>query len=170
MPTQWRLHAPNPARARLAIPGQLKRVECRDEQTRPIDAREGGPSGILSPGGARRRSGRLLAGGVGVGGVSEAVSHEVEGEDGEYDEQAGRQQPRGVGDRLEVLRLENSTPQLMAGWRKPSPRKLSAVSAMMMARVVVAMMSLMNVGSMWRNMRRSWLDRTGCRATRRGSG
>ncbi len=48
-----------------------------------------------------------------------------------------------------------STPQLIAGGRMPSPRKLSEVSLMIiagMASVLVAMMWLRNVGTMWRRM------------------
>ena len=45
----------------------------------------------------------------------------------------------------------SSTPQLMAGGRRPRPRKLSAVSLMIIAgsaSVVAAMMWLRNVGTM----------------------
>ena len=49
------------------------------------------------------------------------------------------------------------TPQLMAGGRRPSPRKLRPVSARIipgMARVAVAMMWLLMAGTMWRRMTR----------------
>ena len=49
----------------------------------------------------------------------------------------------------------------MAGGRSPRPRKLSAVSLMIMAgmaRVVAAMMWLMKTGTMWRKMMRNWLQ------------
>ena len=53
------------------------------------------------------------------------------------------------------------TPQLIAGGRRPSPRKLSDVSLMMIAgiaSVVAAMMWLMNDGTMWRKMIRDLLQ------------
>ena len=52
------------------------------------------------------------------------------------------------------------TPQLMAGGLRPSPRKLSDVSLMMIAgraRVVAAIMWLMKDGTMCLNIMRSWL-------------
>ena len=57
----------------------------------------------------------------------------------------------------------SSTPQLIAGGRRPRPRKLSDVSLMIMAgraRVVAAMMWLVNDGTMWRKMIRDWLQPT----------
>ena len=55
----------------------------------------------------------------------------------------------------------SSTPQLIAGGRRPSPRKLSDVSLMIIAgiaSVVAAMMWLMNEGTMWRKMIRDLLQ------------
>ena len=55
----------------------------------------------------------------------------------------------------------SSTPQLIAGGRRPRPRKLSDVSLMMIAgiaSVVAAMMWLMNEGTMWRKMIRDLLQ------------
>jgi len=52
--------------------------------------------------------------------------------------------------RLDVLACWRSTPQLMAGGRRPNPRKDSEVSLMIMAgmaRVVAAMMWLRKRGS-----------------------
>ena len=57
----------------------------------------------------------------------------------------------------------NKTPQLMAGGRRPRPRKLRAVSLTIIAgraRVVAAMIWLMNDGTMCTKMVRIWLHPT----------
>ena len=86
--------------------------------------------GIMSRrrnGPGRPRSPRLIqaASAVGVASVAEAVADEAEGEHRHHHEQAGDQEPGGV---REVSPSLSSAPQLTAGGRMPSPRKLSEVS------------------------------------------
>ena len=64
------------------------------------------------------------------------------------------------------------TPQLIAGGRRPRPRKLRAVSLMIMAgraSVVAAMMWLMNDGTMCTKMVRIWVHPTSRAETTKSS-
>ena len=96
-----------------------------------------------------------LTSGVGIGCVAEAVSHEIEAKDGDDDQSTWNKKPWSESNRLEVLGLPQEDTPTDGGCRMPNPRKLREVSAMIIAgtaRVVAAMMWLMNDGTMWRNM------------------
>jgi len=67
---------------------------------------------------------------VGIGGVAETVTDEVERQHRNDHSQARDQKPGRLRNRLNILSLLEQHAQLMAGGRMPSPKKLSEVSLM----------------------------------------
>ena len=86
---------------------------------------------------------------VGVGGVAQAVAQEVQRQHGDDHDQARDEQPGCQCERWMFCASCSSTPQLIAGGRRPRPRKLRDVSSMIitgMASVIAAMMWLQERG------------------------
>ena len=85
-----------------------------------------------------------------VGGVAQTIAEEIEGQDDQDDRYGRDEQPGESATVCTFCACCRSTPQLMAGGRKPRPRKLSAVSPMTIAgsaSVVAAMMWLRKSGT-----------------------
>ena len=88
---------------------------------------------------------------VGIGGIAQAVAHQVERQHRDDDDEPGISSQGASASVWIFCASCSSTPQLIAGGRMPRPRNDSDVSLMIitgMASELVAMMWLRNVGTM----------------------
>ena len=109
---------------------------------------------------------------VGVGGVAQTVAQEVERQYGKDPGKAANNSQGEMATAWMFCASLSSTPQLMAGGRDPRPRKLNAVSAMIMAgraSVVAAIIWLVMEGAIWRKMMRKRLAPASSAATTKSS-
>lgn len=100
---------------------------------------------------SNRRASSLIR----VGGITKAVTKEIEGENHDDHGHHGEHQPRVERNHVDVLRLVQQHAQLVMGGLKPRPRKLNAVSPRIIAgieSVAVAIKWLMNPGTRWRKI------------------